>query len=97
MKTIYKFNHDDNIYIGSTTNFKTRCEAHNQHKKQDRHNKTKFYKYLNNNGITDCRLFMNILQEIDDDNLTKEELRNIEQDFLDEIKPNLNMIKAIRR
>tara|TARA_R110002072_G_scaffold223_1_gene1641 strand:+ start:1357 stop:1653 length:297 start_codon:yes stop_codon:yes gene_type:complete len=96
MKTIYQFEHDNNIYIGSTTDFKGRMQAHNQHKKQTRHNGIKFYRYLNENNITDCRPFVIKICEIDNDTLTKNELRTIEQQYLDDIKPNLNQIRAIK-
>tara|TARA_R110002072_G_scaffold294654_3_gene464921 strand:+ start:263 stop:559 length:297 start_codon:yes stop_codon:yes gene_type:complete len=96
MKIIYQFKHEDNYYIGSTTNFKERMQAHNQHKKQSRHNGCKFYRYLNENNITDCRPFVEKICEIDDDTLTKQQLRTIEQHFLDHVKPNLNQIRAIK-
>ena len=54
MKTIYQFEHDNNIYIGSTTDFKGRMQAHNQHKKQTRHNGIKFYNPLNFINNTFC-------------------------------------------
>ena len=95
MKVIYLFNHNDNKYLGSTTNLKMRCHAHNQHKKQSRHNKCKFYQYLLNNNIDDIRPYLEVLEEIEE--CDKYTLRNIEQDYIDNIKPNLNMIKAIRR
>ena len=94
---IYKFEHNGNIYIGSTKNYKLRMFAHNQHKKQARHNKTKFYKYCNDCGITDIRPFCNIIHNNDCDEYDKYILRNIEQDFLDEYRPNLNMVKAVKR
>ncbi len=92
---IYKFEHDGNIYIGSTKNYKSRLFAHNQHKKQSRHNGTKFYKYCIQHCIEDIRPFCEILNEVE--GYDKLILRNIEQDFLDEYKPNLNMVKAIKR
>lgn len=96
MKTIYQFQHENNYYIGSTINFKERLQAHNQHKKQTRHNGCKFYRYLNDNHITDCRPFIEVICEIDNDNLSTYELRTIEQHFLDQVKPNLNQIRAIK-
>jgi len=93
---IYKFEHEGNIYIGSTKNYKMRCFAHNQHKKQARHNSTKFYKYLIENCIHDIRPHCQIIDEVEND-YNKNVLRNIEQDYLDEYKPNLNMVRAIRR
>ena len=45
-QVIYCFCHENNRYIGSTTDLKMRLHAHNQHKKQSRHNGTKFYKYF---------------------------------------------------
>jgi len=93
---IYKFEHEGNKYIGSTKNFKMRCSAHNQHKKQERHNKTKFYKYLIENDIIDIRPFTEIIEKIDDE-YDKFKLRELEQDCLDEFQPNLNSFKAMRR
>lgn len=92
---IYKFEHNGNIYIGSTKNYKMRCHAHNQHKKQSRHNNTKFYQYCIDHNIYDIRPHCEVIEEIDGyDKLT---LRNIEQDYLDEYKPNLNMVRALKR
>ncbi len=92
---IYLFNHEENKYIGSTTNYKVRMHAHNQHKKQKRHNKTKFYKYLNQNKITDIRPYVSILANIKEIQYDNETLRNIEQSFLEELTPNLNSNKAM--
>lgn len=94
MSCIYLFNHNGNKYIGSTINLKNRTQAHNQHKKQPRHNKTKFYQYLLNNNIEDCREFITPVC-VYTDHCTKYQLRLIEQHFLDDYKPNLNSIKAI--
>tara|TARA_R100000353_G_scaffold101814_1_gene73739 strand:+ start:130 stop:432 length:303 start_codon:yes stop_codon:yes gene_type:complete len=93
---IYKFEHEGNIYIGSTKNYKVRCFAHNQHKKQSRHNKTKLYKYCIEHEIFDIRPYCTIIEEIDGI-YDKILLRNLEQDYLDRIKPNLNMVRAIGR
>ncbi len=93
---IYKFEHNENVYIGSTKDLKMRLYAHNQHKKQERHNKTDFYQYCIENEIDDIRPFVEIVKEISDE-YNKANLRNIEQDIIDELKPNLNMISAIRR
>lgn len=92
---IYKFEHNGNIYIGSTKNYKMRCHAHNQHKKQARHNRTKFYKYCIQEAINDIRPYCEVLDEIE--GYDKNILRNIEQDYIDEYKPNLNMVKAMKR
>jgi len=92
---IYKFEHNGNTYIGSTKDYTMRCHAHNQHRKQERHNKTCFYKYLNENTINDIRPYCEIICE--HEGYDKLVLRNIEQDFLDEYKPNLNMVRAIKR
>jgi hypothetical protein len=97
MKTIYKFEHEGNIYIGSTTNFKERCWAHNQHKKQLKYKKLALYKYCNHAEIDDIRPFMSILEEIDDDDIGKLGLRVIEQSYMDTFKSNLNLIRAISK
>tara|TARA_R100000231_G_C5328625_1_gene165662 strand:+ start:1322 stop:1618 length:297 start_codon:yes stop_codon:yes gene_type:complete len=94
-KIIYKFLHNENSYIGSTTNLKMRCFAHNQHKKQERHKNIKLYKYCNSEGIDDLRPFIEILEVIEEE-ISKEELREKEQQYLNQNKPNLNMIKAKR-
>ena len=92
---IYKFEHNGNTYIGSTKNYKIRMFAHNQHKKQARHNSTKFYQYCIHNGICDIRPFCEIMEEIE--GYDKIILRNLEQDYLDRFKPNLNMVRATKR
>jgi len=107
---IYLFKHTDlfgneNKYIGSTKNLKLRCWAHNQHKKQERHKNIRLYKYLNINEIEDIRPYITVLFNLEEifnnlncnDSLNKIILKNKEQDFLENIKPNLNMIKALRR
>ena len=92
---IYLFNHNENKYIGHTTNYKVRMWAHNQHRKQSRHNKSAFYKYVNKEKITDVRPYMKIIAQIEDTEYDNETLRTIEQTYLDEISPNLNSIKAM--
>tara|TARA_R100000152_G_C6590449_1_gene51107 strand:+ start:243 stop:464 length:222 start_codon:yes stop_codon:yes gene_type:complete len=72
-----------------------RCHAHNQHKKQARHNRTKFYKYCIQESINDIRPYCEILDEIE--GYDKHILRNMEQDYIDQYKPNLNMVKALKR
>lgn len=93
---IYKFTHEGNTYIGSTKDMVMRLHSHNQHKKQARHNGTKFYKYCNEAEIHDIRPYVEVLEEIEDD-YDKTILRNLEQDYIDEYKPNLNMVKAMKR
>ena len=93
---IYKFEHNGNIYIGSTKNYKLRCFAHNQHKKQSRHNKTKFYQYCIENNIVDVRPHCEIVENVDQE-YNKLFLKNLEQDYIDKFEPNLNMVRAIRR
>lgn len=93
---IYKFEHNNNVYIGSTKDLKMRLYAHNQHKKQERHNKTDFYQYCIENEIHDIRPYVETVKVISDE-YNKNLLRNIEQDIIDEYQPNLNMISAIRR
>ena len=91
---IYEFSHKGSTYIGSTKNMKMRLHAHNQHKKQPRHNKCKFYQYCIEQEITDVRPFIEVICEIGND-ISNTELRQIEQGFLDNQKPNLNMLRAI--
>jgi len=97
MKTIYKFEHNDNTYIGSSTNFKARCWAHNQHKKQTRYHGIKLYKYCNENNITDIRDHIDILEEIDDDDIGVLGLKIIEQEYINIFKPKLNMMNALSK
>ena len=95
MKFIYKFSHNDHSYIGSTKDPVMRFHAHNQHKKQPRHNKSRFYQYCIENEITDIRPFTEIICEIFED-ISKLELRQVEQEYLDNHTPDLNMLRAIR-
>jgi hypothetical protein len=98
MKVIYLFEHNNNKYIGSTKDLKMRCHAHNQHKKQPRHNKCKLYQYLLENNINDIRPYVSVIEEIiNEAEFTELMLRNLEQDYIDDIKPNLNCINAIKR
>ena len=90
---IYKFEHNNNVYVGSTTNLRERCWTHNQHLKQPMHNHTKFYQYLNENFIIKIEPFVEILGEFN--NITKDQLRIIEQVAMDTYKPNLNMYRAV--
>jgi len=94
-QTIYLFNHNGNKYVGSTKDLSMRMWAHNQHFKQTRHNKTKLYRYMIENDITDIRKHISILETCKDA-YNKYNLRCIEQSYLDELKPNLNMIKALK-
>ena len=49
------------------------------------------------NDIKDFKLHTIILKSFNEIELDKIQLLNIEQDYLDFLKPNLNMINAIRR
>lgn len=93
---IYKFEHNGETYIGSTKNFKERCWAHNQHMKQDRHNKTCFYQYCLANDITDIRPYCKIIQKIENI-YDKDLLRYREQEVLNILQPTLNTIRAVNK
>ena len=97
MKTIYKFEHNNNIYIGSTTDLKVRCWAHNQHKKQEKHKHLKLYKYCNDHGIEDVREYIEVLEEFDNKHLGKIGMRIIEHTYIKDFSANLNMISAISK
>ena len=96
MRTIYKFEHNNNIYIGSTINFKSRCWAHNQHKKQERHKHLSLYQYCNSCDIKDVRDHMTIILEFNDDQINKTDMRKLEQDYIGLYEANLNSIRAIK-
>lgn len=93
---IYKFEHENDSYIGSTKDFTMRGHAHQQHRKQTKYNHYAIYQYANEKEIPDIREHITILYETIDD-LTKDERRNLEQDFMDIHKPTLNMCNAMKR
>tara|TARA_Y100000114_G_scaffold151170_1_gene167526 strand:+ start:544 stop:879 length:336 start_codon:yes stop_codon:yes gene_type:complete len=93
---IYLFEHDGNLYVGSTINFKERMWAHNQHMKQEKHNNCEFYKYCNSVGIKDVRPYIHTLQAFSG-RLDKETLLHLEADYIDEYCPNLNHIYPVAR
>ena len=83
---------DKNIkefYIGSTDNFKKRIENHTID--YDRDCNRKVYKFIRENGGLD-NWEINYIQKFKF--LTKEELRQYEQRYLDDYKPELNTKKA---
>tara|TARA_R110002012_G_scaffold237919_1_gene411671 strand:- start:7415 stop:7726 length:312 start_codon:yes stop_codon:yes gene_type:complete len=98
-QVIYLFSHNGNQYLGSTTDYKTRMFAHNQHYKQVKHNKCRLYQYMIANNITDIREYTTILKSTEDDDIVynKLGLRCLEQEYIDELQPNLNMINAVKK
>ena len=79
------------FYIGSTDNFKQRVKGHENYYNMGK--QTKIYKFIRENGgmsnweINPIEIFTF---------LTKEELKQHEQFYLDEYKPELNVIKAVQ-
>jgi predicted GIY-YIG superfamily endonuclease len=94
-KIIYKFEHNENIYIGSTINLKQRVWAHNQHKKQYKHCHLDLYAYCNENNIVDLTEHISILETLPE-NIEKKDMRIKEQEYMTQYQPNLNMIKAYK-
>ena len=95
---IYKIYHKDNenlFYIGSTTNYyrrqinhKTRCNNEN-----DVGHNLKLYQIIREHGSWDCFQF-DILEELSCE--TKEELHQIENEYINTLKPVMNCINSVR-
>jgi len=93
MKCVYSIQCKDNnitdIYIGSTIQYEMRIKFHkykcNSIKKNNKYNK--LYKFINNNGGIDNWSF---IVEQNCDELNKHELRELEQIYIDLLKPQLN-------
>ena len=94
MNTIYKlYCKDENIkefYIGSSTNFKKRKYNHKS-KCNNENGKSynfKLYKFIRANGGFQNFDYEILLETIEDD------IKKIEQKYIDELKPALNCINA---
>ena len=84
---------DENIkefYIGSTDNFKKRIETHTT--RYNAGHNYKVYKFIRENGGM-SNWEINYIQKFKF--LTKEELRQYEQRYLDDYQPELNSYRAI--
>ena len=92
---IYKIHKegDNNCYVGSTVNLKNRIKYHKQcccNEKGDKYN-LPIYKYIRENGGWD-KWIVAVLECVEDcDRYT---LFELEQKWIDEIKPSLNCRKA---
>ena len=88
---IYKIEVGDNLYVGSTEDIEYR---------EFKHNDTYKYKSRNYDLYNCCRehnieyIKLNLLDTIEVENDI--ELKLVEQSYIDKLKPNLNMRKAIR-
>jgi len=87
-----KFNNDI-VYIGSTNNFSQRKSKHkkNTTNKRGKLYWLKLYLYIRENGGINNFIF-EILENGEKE--TKEEIRKIEQNFIDKYNPNLNSKKS---
>ena len=87
---------DENIkefYIGSTDNFKKRVKSHKDGYNDISKCNLKVYKFMRENGgISNWEI--NYIQKFKF--LTKDELRQYEQWYIDTYKPQLNVIRAIQ-
>ena len=94
MNTIYKlYSKDENIkdfYIGSSKKFKARKRDHKHNCNNENSNKhnLKVYKFIRANGGYNNFDYEILLKTIEDD------IKKIEQKYIDELKPALNCIKA---
>jgi len=92
---IYKIHkeNDPNCYVGSTVNLKNRMRSHKSdcyNEKGERHNLL-LYKYIRENGGW-SEWIVSVLECIEDCDRFK--LFELEQKWIDEIKPSLNCCKA---
>lgn len=93
---IYEFKHNDQNYIGSTTDFVCRMAAHKQHRKQSKYSHLNIYRYLNDNNIQNMIDFTEIIFFTDEEK-TDIQRRMVEQNYIDTRKPTLNMYRALRK
>ena len=92
MKCVYSIKCNDpnitEIYIGSTIQYETRIRLHKIKCNNIKYNKyNKLYKFINNNGGIDNWSF--VIEE-NCEELNKKELRELEQIYIDLLKPQLN-------
>jgi predicted GIY-YIG superfamily endonuclease len=87
MGFIYKIEIDNQIYIGSTLNLRRRQTTHNNDLNIKK-TTGRLYEKCRECNITDINLIL--LEEVED-NDTKIK----EQEYIDKLKPTLNMIRAI--
>lgn len=92
---IYKISipNNDEFYIGSTTCFSRRKSQHKKSTTNKVHKKywCKLYQFIRDNGGW-CNVKMEILFEFEC--AYKEELRVLEQIYLDDLRPTLNSIRC---
>lgn len=95
---IYKiYNPDcDDIYIGSTCEFKKRINSHKKVCNELNHKNynVKLYKFIRDNGGIDAWKF-EVLEEVSVNN--HPELHKIEQDYIDTMRPQLNSANPYRK
>tara|TARA_R100001463_G_scaffold1626_1_gene7105 strand:- start:2022 stop:2468 length:447 start_codon:yes stop_codon:yes gene_type:complete len=90
---IYEINIGNKKYIGSTI-MKYLCnrqQKHNQELKQGEKN-TPLFEECRKQNIT--KIICELIEKVEIENIN--ELRTIEQKYINELKPQLNMFKAIR-
>jgi len=95
---VYKLHHKcqdlgDNFYIGSTVNHYQRWGQHKEscQNQRSKHYHYNVYKFIRENGTIDA-WEMEIIQTYE--NITSRQLERHEQEFRDQLKPNLNMRKC---
>ena len=96
---IYKIidnNNPNEFYIGSTVNVSRRKSHHkkNTYNKVGKRYWTKLYLYIRENGGWEQMTFEVLLASDYD---TKQDARKEEQNFIDNLKPTLNSISAIKK
>jgi hypothetical protein len=91
---VYKYTYKENEYIGSTFNIVNRKIQH-EHDCFDIKRKQynfPFYKFIRSNNLLFNDFYFEIIEEIECNNIN--ELKNHEQNYMDIIKPNLNLQNA---
>jgi hypothetical protein len=96
--TIYKIIDNNNVnefYIGSTKCFSRRKSHHKKNvtNKRGKRYWTKLYVYIRSNGGWD-NFKMEVLQELECE--IKNEALNEEQNYINNLKPTLNSVNAIK-
>ena len=100
MTIIYKFQHNQDIYIGSTNKtLKQRAMEHRDCLHRQGRIHTDFYKYCLENELEDIsnkEIFFNCFSVLEETNTELDVYGRtfIEQRYMDEYEPNLNMRKA---
>ena len=88
---IYTIKTANGLYVGSTINFKNRCDNHRDELKSQRSNQYIYKNILSNNGIYKIEIYCNVICR------DRRQLNFFEEQYRIILGANLNSIKAFRR